>query len=128
MIIKAMTFAILLIISGCVDAKLSSEGLISTTTVTEVSCSGVVANETINIQAYTFSSGSVAIFDEQVVKWKNLDPVTHSVTSGLLSLPDGKFNITLQPNTERCLRFINSGAFTYFCKFHSNMTAEVIVQ
>lgn len=125
---------LLLIISvGCGDFEGTNTMVIgtspvSTSTAQEVQCTGGVATAIIDVLAFSFFPESVSVFPGQIVKWTNRDVVSHTVTSGLSNLPDARFEMSLAPGVERCLRFSVFGTFPYFCRNHPTATAEIEVR
>lgn len=90
-----------------------------------VDCTGLTVND-VTISGFLFSPNSLTVSANSVVKWTNNHTVTHSVTSGTGSA-DGKFTRDLAPGTMVCFKFITSGSYPYFCRFHTGMTGNVSV-
>jgi plastocyanin len=81
------------------------------------------ANE-ITIQAFAFVPQTLTITVNSTVKWKNLDAITHTVTSDNLVWDSGNI---LNGGTFK-FTFTATGTFTYHCKIHPSMTGTIIVQ
>ena len=83
----------------------------------------------IAIQNFSFAPSPVTVSTNDIVKWTNNDPFTHTVTSGSAPNIDGKFNSgNLGVGATVCVQFLAVGSFTYFCSIHSFMVGSVIVQ
>ncbi len=123
-------FVSLLILSGCGGGYSSGSTYtspISTSTVREVDCTIVVPTGLVNIQS-SFSPASETIAMNGVVKWTNNDSIIQTVTSGTPTAPDRLFDVSLAPNTSRCLRFTAVGTYNYYSRTLTTMTAQVVVQ
>jgi plastocyanin len=81
------------------------------------------ANE-IKIQAMAFIPQTLTVAVNSTVKWKNLDGITHTVTSDNGSWDSG--NIPAG-NTFK-FTFTATGTFHYHCTIHPLMTGTIIVQ
>lgn len=83
---------------------------------------GTVAN-TISIRYTAFSPDSYTVKVGTIVTWKNNDGVPHSATSD-----DGSsFDLVMTAGTSKSYTFSTVGTFSYHCKYHSGMTATIIV-
>lgn len=75
----------------------------------------------VKIEDFAFNPDSVTISPNDTVRWKNLDPITHTVTGSDFSsgtLRDGdSYNVT----------FTREGVYEYYCSIHSSMEGVVIV-
>ena len=81
------------------------------------------ANE-IKIQAMAFIPQTLTIAVNSTVRWKNLDGVTHTVTSDNLSWDSGN----IPANSTFKFTFTTIGTFNYHCTIHPAMTGTIIVQ
>jgi predicted lipoprotein with Yx(FWY)xxD motif/plastocyanin len=97
-------------------------------TATSASASGDVAvteGSSVNatIEGFAFNPGILKVHKGTTVKWTNNDGASHTVTSD-----NGAFeSSTLQQGSSFSFTFNDTGTFAYHCKFHSGMTATVIV-
>lgn len=81
------------------------------------------ANE-ITIQAFAFVPQTLTVSVNSTVKWKNLDGITHTVTSDNLLWDSGN---VANGGTFK-FTFTATGTFSYHCKIHPSMTGTIIVQ
>jgi plastocyanin len=81
------------------------------------------ANEII-IQSMAFIPQTLTITVNSTVKWKNLDGITHTVTSDNASWDSG--NIAAGKTFK--FTFTATGTFNYHCTIHPSMTGTIIVQ
>jgi len=78
---------------------------------------------TINIKSFKFSSAEVVISAGDTIIWTNQDGAAHTATA-----VDGSFNTgTLKKGESGEVTFATAGTFDYFCKFHRNMKARIVV-
>ena len=81
------------------------------------------ASHDISIKSFKFNSDDLAIKVGDTVTFSNADGVPHTATAD-----DGSFDTgTLKKNTSGDVTFSTAGDFTYFCKFHRNMTGVIRV-
>jgi predicted lipoprotein with Yx(FWY)xxD motif/plastocyanin len=88
---------------------------------------GVAVTEGSNVNAtisgFAFNPGTLKIHKGTTVTWTNNDDASHTVSSD-----DGTFESgTIRHDGSFSFTFNDTGSFTYHCKFHSGMTATVIV-
>jgi plastocyanin len=78
----------------------------------------------ITIRNFKFVRDRITINAGDVVVWRNLDPVEHALQSetGVFESP------LIEPRRTFTHRFDTPGKFTYYCKPHPFMKAEVIVR
>lgn len=75
-----------------------------------------------------FDPASKTVVQGTTITWTNKDAVTHTVTSGLPTKPDGRFDSgDLGPNGTFSFKFDSVGTFAYYCKHHSGMTGMITV-
>ena len=81
------------------------------------------ANE-IKIQAFAFVPQTLTVPVNSTIKWKNMDAVTHTVTSDNAAWDSG--NIPAGGTFK--FTFTTAGTFPYHCTIHPGMTGTIIVQ
>jgi plastocyanin len=78
----------------------------------------------ITIRNFKFVRDKITVNPGDVVVWRNLDPVEHALVSDI-----GVFETPLiEPRRTFAHRFDSPGKFTYYCKPHPFMKAEIIVR
>lgn len=82
----------------------------------------------VTITGGVFSPSVESILLYDVVKWKNADTETHTITSGITTARSEIFDITLSPGQERCLRFLRTGRYDYFSTSRPDMRGQIVVQ
>ncbi|MEW6254044.1 MAG: plastocyanin/azurin family copper-binding protein [Planctomycetota bacterium] len=80
------------------------------------------------IRGLAFSPRAITIQANDVVRWTNLDPLEHTVTSGQPNTPDAGAVFDsglLQPSGTFQRQFTQAGTFVYFCRTHPTEPALV---
>lgn len=88
-----------------------------------------VANgDEVVIQGFRFEPDTLEVTTGTTVVWRNSDGINHTATSGQPGAADGAFDVEMpEAGTSGEHTFSEPGTFTYFCRFHESMTAEVVV-
>lgn len=86
----------------------------------------------VDILGFKFSPDVHTVPAGTIVSWVNKDPYFHTVTSGKtdgpMNEPDGKFDKDLKEEGDVInITFDTPGTYTYFCKQHNAMNAEIRV-
>lgn len=79
------------------------------------------ANQSVNINNFTFSPGTITIAPGDSVTWTNDDSATHTVTGS------GWGSGALATGATYTHQFNTTGDFTYHCSIHTYMTGVVVV-
>lgn len=90
---------------------------------------GAVAGDEVFIQDFAFAPETLEVAAGTLVRWRNLDPRPHTVTSGVPANPDGRFDRPMPeggPSFE--FRFEAPGIVFYFCRIHPSMRGSVVVR
>lgn len=92
--------------------------------------SGTPGSNEVWLQNISFNPASITVNAGTTIKWTNKDNVTHTVTSGTPSAPDGIFDSgNLGNGGTFSFTFNTKGTFQYYCKPHqSSMRGTVVVQ
>jgi plastocyanin len=78
----------------------------------------------IDIRSLQYTRGTVEIDAGTTIKWRNRDPLAHTVTSD-----DGAFDSgELRPESAWSHTFTTPGTYTYHCTPHPHMKATVLVR
>ena len=96
---------------------------------------------TVEIKNIQFVPNEVTVSAGTTIKWINLDPVDHDVTSGLsingrksrglkqTKFPDDKFSSGLFGKGKTfSITLDKKGEYQYYCNIHPFMTAKIIVK
>jgi plastocyanin len=82
----------------------------------------------VTIQDFFYTPSGVTISANGIVKWTNIGPTVHTVTSGTSPNPDGKFNSgNMATGATVCVQFTAPGIYPYFCIPHPFMIGSVTV-
>jgi plastocyanin len=77
----------------------------------------------ITIEGDTFIPGSLTIKVGESIKWTNMDPISHTVTSNTGEFDSG----TIAAGSEFSFTFSKEGTFDYSCAIHPTMKGKIIV-
>lgn len=81
------------------------------------------------IRVFQFQPGTLEVRAGSRVTWRNEDDITHTVTSGAVDRPDGRFDLQLPgKGTRGSAVFPEPGTYPYFCARHPSMRGEVMVR
>ncbi len=78
----------------------------------------------VTIKDFAFSPSSLTVPVGTTVTWKNADSAAHTVTSTDKTFDSGN----LDGGKSYSFTFSKAGTYKYVCSYHSNMTAQVVVQ
>jgi plastocyanin len=86
----------------------------------------------VEIVAFKFTPEIQTVARGTTVSWVNRDPYYHTITSGKtdgpVNEPDGVFDRDLKERDDVVqVKFERPGTYTYFCKQHNAMNAEIQV-
>lgn len=84
-----------------------------------------VTTDTVSIEGFAFSPGSITVKKGTTVTWTNNDSVAHTVTES--DDKNGPDSSTLQPGKTYEFTYAQTGTFNYKCSIHPDMTGTVIV-
>ena len=74
------------------------------------------------IEKMMFSPAEVSAKAGDTIEWVNKDFLAHTATAR-----NGEFDLTLQPNKSATFIVKKAGSVDYYCRFHPNMKATLIV-
>jgi plastocyanin len=77
----------------------------------------------VTIRNFSFVRDKITINAGDVVVWRNADPVEHVVLADA-----GGFESAIEPRQDWAHRFTTPGMYTYYCKPHPFMKAEIRVR
>jgi predicted lipoprotein with Yx(FWY)xxD motif/plastocyanin len=81
------------------------------------------SNVSATIENFGFNPGVLTVHEGTTVTWTNNDGASHTVTSDSGAFDSGP----IRNGANFSFTFSDTGTFTYHCKFHSDMTASVVV-
>ena len=124
-----LVLALSVSLSGCSkEPDASNNG----TSPASVAGSGKIQETRIEIREFKFSPDVQSVPTGTIVSWVNRDPYFHTVTSGRTDGPmnetDGRFDHYLREEGDVIhITFDTPGTYTYFCRQHNAMNAEIRV-
>jgi plastocyanin len=74
------------------------------------------------IQNIAFTPAKVTVRVGDIIEWINKDVVAHTATAS-----HSEFRTIIQPGQTSRLTMKQAGTFSYFCEYHPNMKAGVVV-
>lgn len=87
------------------------------------------ADSNVTIKIFQFKPTPIEVKSGTRVTWTNIDPITHTVTSGTPESRDNQFNSPLSgKDTTFSFTFTNPGTYPYFCDRHQSMRGEIQVK
>ena len=60
------------------------------------------------------------------IEWINNDPIAHTATAAK-NAPGGPWEVMLPAGKSATMRMMTAGTIDYYCRFHPNMKARLIV-
>jgi len=76
----------------------------------------------IKIENLAFAPAQVSAHVGDTIKWVNADFVAHTATAR-----NGVWDIMVPPNATKSVVLKADGTVDYYCKFHPNMTGQVMI-
>jgi len=138
--------ALVLLLSGCAGntSQMPPSGG-TTTEPTDPSMDGMdMGDYDVEAISIKFMPETITVKAGTTVRWVNGETITHTITSGAFvdvnpdtgirgdEMPDGMFNVTLQPKGEDGdtfeFTYDTPGTYPYYCDIHLGMNAVVIVE
>lgn len=127
-----LLITIVFVVSACSDDKKTndSKSMKTDSTATSKTTEGSSGDSTaVEIKLFAFNPNPVEVKVGSEITWTNQDNINHTVTSGLRDKPDDKFDGLLnEKGSTYTEKFTEAGKYTYFCKIHPGMDAEIDVK
>ena len=76
----------------------------------------------VKVQNLAFMPAQVSAKVGDTIEWVNADFIAHTATAR-----DGAWDVMLPQNATQSVVLKAAGTIDYYCKFHSNMTAQITV-
>ena len=103
---EALAFAAVMVTAAMVSQPASAEG----------------QTHRIEIKSVAFAPAQTEVRIGDTLEWDNGDIVAHTATS-----KDGGFDVNVPPGQKGSAMVNRSGTFSYICRYHPNMTGEIVV-
>jgi plastocyanin len=93
--------------------------------VTLASGPAAVAGDTTRVlmKSIAFEPKQVTVHIGDVIEWANEDIVAHTATA-----KDKSWEVNVLPGRSGRLVLKSAGSFSYICRYHPNMTGEIVVE
>lgn len=90
---------------------------------------GTPSEAAVTVAGFEFEPSSLTVPAGSTVTWDNEDTVAHTATAGSPGDPEGTFDERLDGSGGTAtVTFDEPGTFAYFCSFHPQMVAEIVVE
>jgi plastocyanin len=76
----------------------------------------------VRIEKIAFAPKQVSAHVGDTIEWANADIVAHTATAR-----NGAWDVMLPPNATKRVALKAAGTVDYYCKFHPNMTAQIVI-
>jgi len=80
---------------------------------------------TVTIDNFFFTPGSVTVKAGTTVTWTNKDDIPHGIGSANNAFPKSK---ALDTDDKFSFTFATAGSYPYFCALHPHMTGTIVVE
>jgi len=84
----------------------------------------LAAEEPVTIENFAFDPADLTVSVGDTVTWSNKDSTAHTATADGGAFDTG----TIAAGSSKSVTFSRAGTFTYHCKIHASMTAQVVVE
>ena len=76
----------------------------------------------ITIEKIAFAPQQISAHVGDTIEWVNADIVAHTATAR-----NGAWDVMLPPNAAKRVALKAVGTLDYYCKFHPNMTGQILI-
>lgn len=88
-----------------------------------------IESDVVVVEALRFRPASLTVAVGTHVVWDNEDAIGHRVTAGTPDAPAETFDLVLSDSGARAaITFAEAGTYAYFCRIHSSMVGEIVVE
>jgi plastocyanin len=82
--------------------------------------------QSIEIKKLVFNAAEVTLHVGDSIEWVNNDPIPHTASAKADAI-GGPWEVVIAPGTSAKRRMNDVGTIEYYCRFHPNMKARIIV-
>ena len=82
--------------------------------------------QSIGIKKLVFSPAEVTLHVGDSIEWMNSDPIPHTASAKADAI-GGPWEIIIPPGTSAKRQMNDVGTIEYYCRYHPNMKARIIV-
>ncbi len=80
----------------------------------------------VTIVKLLYAPGEITLHVGDTVTWVNNDPIAHTATARA-DAPGGPWEVMLPAGKSAAMQMMTPGTIDYYCRFHPNMKARIIV-
>lgn len=80
----------------------------------------------VTIAKLVYGPEEITLHVGDTVTWVNNDPIAHTATAAK-NAPGGPWEVMLPPGKSAAMQMMTAGTIDYYCRFHPNMKACLIV-
>ena len=119
-----LPFIVLMLVlwlAGCNGASQTSSHCNTSSTPAAATTVQPISTNSVSIQGFQFTPGTITIKKGETVTWANKDPIAHTVTG------TGFASGSLAQGATYKHTYNQAGTFNYICSYHPYMKGQVIV-
>jgi plastocyanin len=80
----------------------------------------------VTIAKLVYGPAEITMHVGDTVTWVNNDPIAHTATAKA-DAPGGPWEVLIPPGKSATMQMMTAGTIGYYCRFHPNMKARLIV-
>ena len=80
----------------------------------------------VTIAKLVYAPAEITLHVGDIITWVNNDPIAHTATAKA-DAPGGPWEVMLPPGKSAAMQMMTAGTIDYYCRFHPNMKARLIV-
>lgn len=80
----------------------------------------------VTIGKLVYAPAETTLHVGDTIEWINNDPIAHTATAAK-NVPGGPWEVMLPPGKSAAMQMMTAGTIDYYCRFHPNMKARIIV-
>jgi plastocyanin len=80
----------------------------------------------VTIAKLVYAPAAITLHVGDTITWVNNDPIAHTATAKA-DAPGGPWEVMIPPGKSAARQMMTAGTIDYYCRFHPNMKARIIV-
>jgi plastocyanin len=80
----------------------------------------------VTIAKLLYAPAETTLHVGDTITWLNNDPIAHTATAAK-NAPGGSWDVMIPPGKSATMQMMTAGTIDYYCRFHPNMKARIIV-
>ena len=80
----------------------------------------------VSIAKLVYAPAETTLHVGDTITWVNNDPIAHTATAAK-NAPGGPWEVMIPPGKSAVMQMMTAGTIDYYCRFHPNMKARLIV-